>query len=112
MNNHGWTVLHQAADWGNIEVLAVLLDRGAAIDATADGGWTALHRAAAGGYIRVVKVLLDYGANTDRRNADGETALDVARARRRGTECMVALLTGKVHNRFYFTTSSGRIIFW
>ncbi|KAF8417409.1 hypothetical protein EV426DRAFT_377276 [Tirmania nivea] len=42
-----------------MEVVKVLLDRGATIDATTMRGSTALNKAAQNGHIEVVKVLLD-----------------------------------------------------
>ncbi|RPB22051.1 ankyrin, partial [Terfezia boudieri ATCC MYA-4762] len=57
------TALHLAAENGHLEVVKVLLDKGATMDATT---WyknrTALHMAAENGHLEVVKVLLDKGA--------------------------------------------------
>ena len=61
---------------GHTEVVSnVLLDRGAAIDATTDKQETALHWAANGGHTGVVKLLLDRGAAIDATSDKKWTAL-------------------------------------
>ncbi|MGE3276824.1 MAG: ankyrin repeat domain-containing protein [Vicinamibacterales bacterium] len=62
------------------EVLAttrLLLDAGAAVDASTDDGTTALHAAAASGLTTVIQLLADRGATLDVKNKDGETPLDL-----------------------------------
>ena len=54
-----------------IEVVKVLLDRGAAIDAMTDHNATALHLAAREGHIDIVKVLLERGASSCVNAPDG-----------------------------------------
>ncbi|KAF8417410.1 ankyrin repeat-containing domain protein, partial [Tirmania nivea] len=76
------------------EVVTVLLDRGATIDATTKLGSTALHLAAKNGHMTVVKSLLDRGACNDAPNDNGETALDLAR--KLSSESLTELLTPKI----------------
>eukprot|EP00922_Rhytidocystis_sp_ex-Travisia-forbesii_P017773 GHVS01026490.1.p1 GENE.GHVS01026490.1~~GHVS01026490.1.p1 ORF type:complete len:455 (-),score=121.75 GHVS01026490.1:241-1605(-) len=59
------TPLHRAAVKGHLEVATVLLDAGAAIDATTQWGCTALHLAATNGHYEVVEELLTRGAKAD-----------------------------------------------
>jgi ankyrin repeat protein len=89
----GWTPLHaaaQPADGGG-EVVTLLLDRGARVDARDALGWTPLHYAARFDAVDVTRVLLARGAPVDARTAlprkvpstvypAGATPLDVARA--------------------------------
>ncbi|RPB22045.1 ankyrin, partial [Terfezia boudieri ATCC MYA-4762] len=56
------TALHIAAKKGHLEVVKVLLDKGATINAMTHVNRTALHMAAENGHLEVVKVLLDKGA--------------------------------------------------
>ena len=71
--------LHEASSSGRIDVVRLLLDRGAAIDATAGDGGTPLHLASSAGHIDVVRLLLDRGAAIDATDGDsGSTPLHVA----------------------------------
>ena len=61
--------------------MALLLDNGADIEATADAGSTPLHAAAAlNANPAVVQTLLNYGADTEAREQDGMTPLHAAAA--------------------------------
>jgi ankyrin repeat protein len=71
--------------------IALLLDRGAAIDAAARNGKTALHYAATAGHVRVAQLLLERGANPTLVDDNGDTPLDLARAA--GKAACVELLT-------------------
>jgi len=73
--------LHRAAMTGDSERLAMLLDRGAAVDAVDADGRTALIVAALQGRTEAVRVLLAHGAAVNARDRDGRSALSVARAR-------------------------------
>jgi len=72
-SSDGWTPLHLAAFFGWPELAAVLIDRGADIEArsTNPSGNTPLHAAAAGGHVGVVKLLLERGANVNARQQGG-----------------------------------------
>jgi len=73
-NKQGWTLLHQAAAVGSIDLAQLLLDRGANVDAKGGKkcGYTPLHVASmtrnAGGF-ETVRLLLDQGADV---NTPGE----------------------------------------
>lgn len=68
--------IHKAAELGQKKLVALLLARGA--DVNAKGCSPALHRAAANGHIEIMELLLAHGANVHARNDRGETALDHA----------------------------------
>ena len=80
VNRKGWTPLHYAASAADgAEVLAMLLDRGAEVDARAPNGNTALMMAARYGAFRSVDLLLARGADPRLVNASGLSAADLAR---------------------------------
>ena len=70
----GETALIRAAKIGNLEVVAALLDAGAAVD-TPDSGFqqTPLMAAARGGYAPVVKLLIEHGAKVNAQTRTGPT---------------------------------------
>ncbi|XP_046983414.1 BRCA1-associated RING domain protein 1-like [Schistocerca americana] len=74
----GWTALHWAASRGDVEVVRLLLEAGAAVDARDKDGWTPLHCAAAYRQAEVVAALLDAGADRGATGSGGETPLDLA----------------------------------
>lgn len=69
------TPLMAAADAGNAEILQILLQTGADVDAADSNGNTALMDASLRGYEAIVQQLLDAGANVDMVARRGRTAL-------------------------------------
>ncbi|XP_053514088.1 ankyrin-2 isoform X11 [Artibeus jamaicensis] len=74
----GFTPLHIAAHYGNVNVATLLLNRGAAVDFTARNGITPLHVASKRGNTNMVKLLLDRGGQIDAKTRDGLTPLHCA----------------------------------
>ncbi|XP_050532638.1 tonsoku-like protein [Daktulosphaira vitifoliae] len=75
----GWTALHEASNYGHVDIVNVLLDHGADINHRGGPGCdgiTPLHDAAACGHLEVIDCLLDRGANPLVRTNKGETPLD------------------------------------
>lgn len=79
VNNPGWTALHYAASIGNDDIVRMLLEASAYIDAESPNGTTPLMMAAGAGRLSTVKLLLDEGADATLKNNLGMTALDFAR---------------------------------
>jgi uncharacterized protein len=73
--------LHAAAAVCDLEMMRILLDRGADPNARQQMGYTPLHTAASRGDIEMAKLLLSYGATRDMRGEDGLSVGDVARQR-------------------------------
>ncbi|XP_036002053.1 ankyrin-2b isoform X27 [Fundulus heteroclitus] len=86
----GFTPLHIAAHYGNVNVATLLLNRGAAVDFTARNGITPLHVASKRGNTNMVRLLLDRGSQIDAKTRDGLTPLHCAA--RSGHETAVELL--------------------
>ncbi|XP_025753421.1 ankyrin-3 isoform X10 [Oreochromis niloticus] len=86
----GFTPLHIAAHYGNINVATLLLNRGAAVDFMARNDITPLHVAAKRGNSNMVKLLLDRGAKIDAKTKDGLTPLHCGA--RSGHEQVVEIL--------------------
>ncbi|MFT7807796.1 ankyrin-3-like isoform X4 [Arapaima gigas] len=78
MLHSGFTPLHIAAHYGNVNVSTLLLNRGAAVDFTARNGITPLHVASKRGNTNMVNLLLDRGAQIDAKTRDGLTPLHCA----------------------------------
>lgn len=78
-NAEGLTPLHQACIDENFELVRVLVDAGADLNACDNEGWTALHAAASRGIpLEIVRYLVLKGGNPAAVNADGELPLDLA----------------------------------
>lgn len=78
------TPLQAAAEICDVRMLAMLLARGAAINARDHAGWTTLHYAVSAGAEQTaterretVQFLLAHGADVNAKNAEGQTPLDV-----------------------------------
>ncbi len=89
MNNHP---IHAAAAGRSRDLVALLLEHGADVNATQHGGWTALHAAAQSGDVEMVKVLLANGADASLRADNNQSALDLALGK--GAQEIVDLLAG------------------
>uniref|UniRef100_A0A8D2L5W0 Ankyrin 2 n=1 Tax=Varanus komodoensis TaxID=61221 RepID=A0A8D2L5W0_VARKO len=87
---NGFTPLHIAAHYGNVNVATLLLNRGAVVDFTARNGITPLHVASKRGNTNMVKLLLDRGGQIDAKTRDGLTPLHCAA--RSGHDQVVELL--------------------
>ncbi|XP_049320945.1 ankyrin-3 isoform X28 [Astyanax mexicanus] len=86
----GFTPLHIAAHYGNINVATLLLNRGAAVDFKARNDITPLHVASKRGNSNMVKLLLERGARIDAKTKDGLTPLHCGA--RSGHEQVVEML--------------------
>jgi ankyrin repeat protein len=94
VNKPGWAPLHYAATSGNVEVIQLLLDHYAYIDADSPNGSTPLMMAAMYGSDQAVKLLLDAGADASLKNTVGLTALDFAQ--KSGHEDSVARIAAAI----------------
>ena len=78
VNRPGWTPLHYAATRGHREMMRLLLDNDAYIDSEAANGTTPLMMAAYSAPPLAVKLLLEEGADPTLVNNGNATALDFA----------------------------------
>lgn len=76
----GTTALMTAASSSNLEIVKLLIDKGAAINAADRSGMTALHWCAFKGGVDVANTLIKSGADTKLKDKEGKSALDWARS--------------------------------
>ena len=87
VNKTGWTPLHYAssrAEPDSVEMVRLLLEHHAYIDAESPNRSTPLMLAAMYGHADAVRLLLEEGADPSLRNEQGLTAVDFARRADRG----------------------------
>lgn len=72
------TVLMIAASKGYIEIMKILIENGAHVNATSNEGYTALMRAARNGQTVAIKILLQNNADINAKNYGGMSALKFA----------------------------------
>lgn len=90
----GSPALHDAALKGRVDMLKVLLAKGADVNHKTNTGATPLHDAAIGGHVEAVRILLEHGANVNARETEsGDTPLYMAAAM--GRDQVAALLLEK-----------------
>ena len=77
-NAYDLTALDWAARNGHEDVVKLLLDRGAEVNAKDANGWTALHLATRQGHKGVVLLLLGRGSDVGAKTSRGSTPLDLA----------------------------------
>uniref|UniRef100_A0A061RZB8 Ankyrin repeat-containing protein n=1 Tax=Tetraselmis sp. GSL018 TaxID=582737 RepID=A0A061RZB8_9CHLO len=75
------TPLTTACGQSDVDMVSLLLDKGACLHMEARSGTTPLIAAAREDAFAVVKLLLDRGADPNQTNKDGNTAIDVAQAK-------------------------------
>ncbi|MFZ3161126.1 MAG: ankyrin repeat domain-containing protein [Rhodoferax sp.] len=97
VNKPGWAPLHYAATSGHLEVMQLLLDENAYIDAASPNNTTPLMMAAHYGTVAAVKLLLDAGADPMLKNDLGLTAIDFAHRANRAesAELIAAFIRGR-----------------
>ncbi|XP_066901267.1 BRCA1-associated RING domain protein 1 isoform X2 [Halyomorpha halys] len=78
LNKDGWTLMHEAVDYENLEVLEILLEAGGNVNAySGDNCTTCLHDALNEVNIStdIIKCLLNYGADINARDPYGGTPI-------------------------------------
>ena len=97
VNKTGWTPLHYAASGGHAELIGLLLENSAYIDAESPNGSTPLMMAAMYGSEASVKLLIQEGADPKLKNQQGLTALDFAQRAKRpdAVEAIAAAIRSK-----------------
>ncbi len=78
VNKTGWTPLHYAATGGHVEMIKLLLEEHAYIDAESPNGSTPLMMAAMYGTPEAAKLLMEEGADATIKNERGLSAIDFA----------------------------------
>lgn len=73
------TPLHSAVAGRNAQIVELLLEHSARVNARQNGGFTPLHAAAQNGDLEIVTLLVEAGADINLREYEGKSALDFAR---------------------------------
>ena len=76
-----------------MEVIQLLLDHGADVNAQKEDRWTALHLGVLFGHVQVVEVLLKRGADPHARTKKGETPFQLASSSSRNHTQIMRLLS-------------------
>ncbi len=97
VNKTGWTPLHYAATGGHVDLVQLLLEHHAYIDAESPNGTTPLMMAAHYGTPTVTQLLLEEGADLTLKNQKGLTAYDFAYAN--PNKAALALITKALQAR-------------
>lgn len=74
----GYTPLHVACHFGQMNMVRFLLGHGCKNDVVTSQGYTPLHQAAQQGHPMIVSLLLEHGATPNAITAQGQTALSIA----------------------------------
>ncbi len=74
--------IHSAAAGKKIDIVRLLLDRGADVNATQGAGWRLIHHAAQQGNREFVDLLIEHGAKVSVLNDRGQSPEDIARGLR------------------------------
>ncbi|KAL8104599.1 hypothetical protein AgCh_028717 [Apium graveolens] len=74
-DEEGWVPLHSAASSGNVEIVELLLNRGADVNLKNNGGRTALHYAASKGWLKIAQILISHDAKLNVKDKVGCTPL-------------------------------------
>lgn len=77
-NRPGWTALHYAAASGSLDIVKMLLEKSAYIDAASPNNTTPLMMAAGGGWYSVAELLIAEGADQTLKNDVGMASSDFA----------------------------------
>jgi len=78
-SNFGWTPLHVASVYDNLQIVQLILDHGADINAKDNDGNTSRHGAALNGRKAVAELLLAKGADASARTNHGLTPYGLAK---------------------------------
>ncbi|KAJ5767325.1 uncharacterized protein N7511_004941 [Penicillium nucicola] len=87
----GKTALHVATAHDRVDIVLLLLEHGASVNAASDGGWTPLHNACDKGCEGIVRILLKAGALLNAQLLNGVTPLHLAAqsGHREVVECLL-----------------------
>jgi len=77
-DEEGMTLLHWAADRGNLSIVQFLIDKGCHVNSLDKCGQTPLHYAVSCGHNGVVQLLIALGADVTLKDEDGLTSFDLA----------------------------------
>lgn len=95
INASGWGALHYAVFNGQADIVRYLVEQGGDVNARAPNHHTALMLAARNGHGEIVRILLAAGANPNLGDLEGNTALGIAQ--KAGNQEIAGLLAAPAH---------------
>lgn len=93
-DNSGWLPIHEAANFGHLAVVQLLISAGAEVNDPGGehcGGTTPLHDAAANGHVQCTRALLEAGAHVTSRNQQKQLPLHCLRSFKQSNEHTMSL---------------------
>lgn len=92
-DSDGYSPLHRACYSDTVEMVDLLLSKGAPVDMRTEEGWAPLHSACKWGNHRCALKLLMHGAHINAASNSGQTALHIAASCRSDKKCLKLLLS-------------------
>lgn len=108
-NVDGMTPLHSAAEKGNRDIVQLLIENRAVVNARGNQNWTPLHLAATAGKTDIVELLVSKGADVNARDLDGRTPLWWAQARRHNQVVQLLIKHGAKQQVFTRTAENSHV---
>ncbi|KAB2031743.1 hypothetical protein ES319_D05G325700v1 [Gossypium barbadense] len=94
IDEEGWAPIHSAASIGNLEIMEILLSKGANVNVKNDGGRIALHYAASKGWLKIAELLISHGAKINSKDKVGCTPLHRAASTGKSALCELLIEEG------------------
>ncbi|RDW69262.1 hypothetical protein BP6252_08282 [Coleophoma cylindrospora] len=103
-DKNGWTVLHYALSrWEGEDMVEILVNHGANVNAAANDGTTPLHCAVNNNKLHGAKILLQHSVSTEAKDSAGRTPMYVAVQKKRLDMVAILMKGGAVCNRLAWT---------
>ena len=102
-DDYGWRPLHYAAVEGHLQMIQLLVRRGAMVDCQSNHNTTPLHLAAGERHAAAVSLLLSLGADRTIKIKFGNTAEDIAKGAKgiaRTAAAATAVMAGSIERKW------------
>ncbi|XP_051164216.1 alpha-latrotoxin-Lhe1a-like [Leptopilina boulardi] len=100
-DKNGFSIFHYACRNGNLEMIKLLLERGAKINVKTKNGKSVLHNAAKHDDLKLVKFLVEHGADINAKDKNGKSVLEY------GFESTNCLFSSNTWEKIEFLINNG-----